>query len=60
MVVAHLVIVYVLFGISIQDVVLKEEDDVKDDSDVAQTKLDRVPSYASPVVLQSRVDDQLC
>lgn len=44
---------------SIQPVVLQDEDEIKEDADVAQAQLGRVAHDAGPVALQRGVDDEL-
>lgn len=58
----HLVIGSVflmLRGMSIEHIVLQEEDDVEDYCYVAQPKLYRVARYAGPIVLQRGIDNKL-
>lgn len=42
---------------SIQDVVLNDEDNVKEDGDIPQPKFCRVARNTAPVFLKGRVDD---
>ena len=38
---------------------LRDEDQVEEDADITQSKLDRIAGEATPVCLQTRVDDKL-
>ena len=44
---------------SVQNKVLHHENDVKEDRNLAQPELDRIPSDARPITLQTRIDHQL-
>jgi len=39
--------------------VLQDEDQIKDDADIAQSQLNWVARDATPIVLKSRIDDEL-
>lgn len=52
----HPLILFVFYGFTrlpVKHVVLKKEHNVKDNGDVAETKLDRIANHSAPVVLQS-------
>lgn len=46
-------------SIPIKPVMLRDEDQIEEDADVAKPKLDRIARDAGPVALQRRVDEQL-
>lgn len=52
-------VVFLLTGLSVQYIVLHDEDQVKEDRNIAKQELGWVARDAAPIVLEARVDDQL-
>ena len=55
-----ILIINMLPRVPIQHVMLQHEDNIKHNSDVAQSKLDWITSNTTLIILQRRINAQLC